>query len=270
MPQTELTRRLEENLRSVETRIETAAIRSGRLFTDVILVAVTKYAHLDWVRALVAMGLRNLGENRPQQLLERAEQLPSGLDWHLIGHLQSNKAKRLLPFVQWIHSIDSIKLLRAVDRLAEEFRDVTRNSSFIKHASQLNELSSGKVERANLRPKLLMEVNITGEVSKDGFTPEELRRDWESVCECQNITVLGLMTMAPANPDPENARPAFRALRKFRDELQARSPSHIQLSQLSMGMTGDFEVGIEEGATLVRIGSALFEGLEETNIPPTG
>jgi pyridoxal phosphate enzyme (YggS family) len=229
------TKRIEDNLRSIETRIAQACQRAGRLRTDVTLVAVTKYADLQWVEALIASGQTELGENRPQQLWERAECLPNTINWHLIGHLQSNKAKRLLPFVKWIHSIDSLKLLTSIDRL----------TAGLAH-----------------RPKALVEVNITGEASKDGFTAEELRRDWAAVCRCQNVELAGMMTMAAESDDPESARPAFRALRLLRDELQNSAPHGIHLPHLSMGMTGDFEVAIEEGATLVRIGSAIFEGLE--------
>lgn len=226
---------LETNLLSITARIDSAAVRAGRKASDVTLVAVTKYARIEWVQELVALGQTNLGENRPQQLWERAAVLPSEIQWHLIGHLQSNKAKRILPLVKWIHSIDSIKLLTSLDRFASE---------------------------AGLRPRLLVEVNVTGEVSKDGFVPEELRRDWDLACQFQNIELCGLMTMAAPGTDSNDARPAFAMLRGLRDELQARSPDHVKLNHLSMGMTGDFEVAIEEGATLIRIGSAIFEGLE--------
>ncbi|MDB5384434.1 MAG: hypothetical protein JWM11_80 [Planctomycetaceae bacterium] len=231
----DFSKRLEENLRSIESRIAQACQRSGRQRADVTLVAVTKYARLEWVQALVELGQLELGENRPQQLWERAESLPGSVNWHLIGHLQSNKARRLFPLVKWIHSIDSLKLLSNLDRLSKELK---------------------------VHPSLLVEVNVTGEASKDGFTPDELRRDWDAILTCQNVKLSGMMTMAPANENPEAARSAFRDLRSIRDELQTRLPSGGALNQLSMGMTGDFEIAIEEGATLVRIGSALFEGLQ--------
>lgn len=230
---------IKQNLLSVESRIAQACTRAGRQRSDVSLVAVTKYAQLEWIEALIELGQLDLGENRPQQLWERAAKLPTTVNWHLIGHLQSNKARRLLPLVRWIHSIDSLKLLNSVDRLVEEL---------------------------NVRPKVMVEVNVTGEPSKDGFTPEEIRRDWEAACGCAHVQIVGMMTMAPATDDPEGARPAFAALRSLRDELQARAPESVQLSQLSMGMTGDFEIAIEEGATLIRIGSALFAGLDDPPI----
>jgi pyridoxal phosphate enzyme (YggS family) len=232
---TNLVHQLEKNLQTVEVRIAEACRRSGRPRHDVKLVAVTKYAKLEWIEALIQMGQADLGENRPQQLWERAERLPNSVNWHLIGHLQSNKARRALSVARWIHSVDSVKLLGSLDRLSQDL---------------------------GIRPKVLVEVNVTGEVSKDGFTPDELRRDWKSACSYRNVDLAGMMTMAPESENPESARPAFQALRVLRDELQAQAQAEIKLAQLSMGMSGDFEVAIEEGATMVRIGSALFEGLE--------
>lgn len=230
----EFVARLTENFQAVEGRIAQACQRAGRLRSDVTLVAVTKYANWEWVEALVDLGHRHLGENRPQQLIERAARLQAPATWHLIGHLQSNKAKSVLPVASWIHSIDSVKLLELIDRQASEQPQ---------------------------RPQLLLEVNVTGETTKYGFTPAEIRDSWPAIVQCQQVDIVGLMTMAPANDDPETARPAFRSLRHLRDELQVRTPSGPQLLHLSMGMTGDFEVAIEEGATFIRIGSALFEGL---------
>lgn len=226
--------RLKANFEAVEQRISSACAKAGRPRESVTLVAVTKYAQWEWVSALVKLGQQNLGENRPQQLVERSGLLTATATWHLIGHLQSNKTKSILPVAPWIHSIDSIKLLQQVNRLSGEL---------------------------SLRPKVLLELNVTGEQSKDGFIPEELRTVWTEVLECENVDIVGLMTMAAAAEDPEQARPAFRSLRQFRDELRDRSAGKLGLPHLSMGMTGDFEVAIEEGATLVRIGSALFEGL---------
>ena len=226
--------RLRENYQAVEARIAQACQRAGRLRADVTLVAVTKYANWEWVEALVDLGHRDLGENRPQQLVERAALLNDPATWHLVGHLQSNKAKSVLPFASWIHSIDSLKLLEFINRQSMELP---------------------------LRPRLLLEVNVTGEATKYGFTPAEIRESWPAIVQCRQVDIVGLMTMAPASDDPEAARPAFRDLRNLRDELQARSPDGPHLHHLSMGMTGDFEVAIEEGATCIRIGSALFEGL---------
>jgi uncharacterized pyridoxal phosphate-containing UPF0001 family protein len=197
---------LTENLRSIRDRIAAACTRANRSVDDVTLVAVTKYADLDRVRELVQLGERNLGEARPQQLLARAKQLPADVRWHLIGHLQRNKAEGMLPLV-------------------------------------------------------LLEVNVSGEASKDGFDREGLLAAWPQMRTCESIEVSGLMTMAPLGNAADVARPVFRRLRELRDHLRKESAGHWQLNELSMGMSGDFEIGIEEGATIVRVGSSLFAGL---------
>ncbi|MBC7817408.1 MAG: YggS family pyridoxal phosphate-dependent enzyme [Planctomycetaceae bacterium] len=229
-----MTDRLADNLQRVTTEIAAACSRAGRSPDEVTLVAVTKYTELVWVRRLVELGARNLGESRPQQLLERSEQLPSDVQWHMIGHLQRNKVKPLLPQTALIHSIDSLRLLERVSVIAAEL---------------------------SLRPRVLLEINISGEASKDGLSVSELTAQWEAFQAVPNVDVAGLMTMAPLADDPAAARPVFRALRQLRDELAARASAHVKLTELSMGMSGDFAVAIEEGATLVRIGSRLFEGL---------
>lgn len=223
------------NLERVRECVRGACERSGRRSDEVTLVAVTKYAQIDWVRALLETGTIELGESRPQQLAARAGELPGSVHWHLIGHLQRNKVRMLLPLVTLIHSVDSVRLLEFIDRTGGEL---------------------------GLRPRVLIEVNLTGEAAKQGFAKEELLAGWEQVVGVKNVEVAGLMTMAVYSPDPATARPTFAALRTLRDELRLNSPPHITLPELSMGMSGDFEVGIEEGATLVRVGSALWEGLE--------
>ncbi len=259
--------KLRENYAAVEGRIQRACERAGRERSEVTLVAVTKYAKREWVEELFELGQRDFGENRPQQLIERAMQESSMARWHLIGHLQSNKAKSVVTSPTpscctslLIHSVDSIKLLELLDRLAAELqtRYTPKNEDFPHR--YLDDL----IEDLQMRPHLLLEVNVTGEATKHGFIPDELHAHWDAVLACQHVVIHGLMTMAMASDDPETARPAFRALRELRDELQLRSPTDkITLSDLSMGMTGDFEVAIEEGATFVRIGSALFDGLDK-------
>lgn len=226
---------LAHNYEQVSKRIEAACARSGRAASSVSLVIVTKYAEIDWVRTLVKLGATRLGENRPQQLLARIPEIPSPVEWHLIGHLQTNKVRRILPAVALIHSVDSLRLLREIERIGGEL---------------------------NLRPRILLEVNLTGEASKHGFTADELESQWDEVSACRQVQLEGLMTMAAFSDDPEESRPVFASLRELRDRLATRSPA-LALTELSMGMTGDFEVAIEEGATLVRIGSALFEGLSD-------
>lgn len=223
-----------DNLQRISAEITAACARAGRSPSDVTLVAVTKSAELAWVRRLVELGVRDLAENRPQQFVERTEQLPSEIRWHFVGHLQRNKVKSVLPWTALIHSVDSLRLLERISEVAAEL---------------------------SLRPRVLLEVNVAGEASKDGLPVAELTSQWEAFQAVPQVDIVGLMTMAPLSDDPEAARPVFRELRQLRDALAARAAPHVKLTELSMGMSGDFIVAIEEGATLVRIGSRLFEGL---------
>lgn len=225
---------IENNLQEIRDRIEAASCRSGRSSDEVRLVAVTKYAELDWVRDLIELGVRDLGESRPQQLVQRAEVLSADVRWHMIGHLQRNKVDMLLQVAGLIHSVDSLRLLRKID------------SSSVK---------------SGVRSKVLLEVNVSGEESKDGFAPAELTSHWSEILNLQQVDVQGLMTMAPHSSDAETTRPYFRQLRELRDELVAGSEGRAMLPELSMGMSGDFPVAVEEGATLVRVGSRIFDGL---------
>jgi pyridoxal phosphate enzyme (YggS family) len=222
------------NLDSVRQRIERACARVGRDPAGVGLIAVSKTARVEWVRSLVALGVVELGESRPQQLAARARELDSSTHWHLIGPLQRNKVRLVLPLVSLIHSVDGLRLLESIDRIAGELL---------------------------LRPRVLIEVNFSGESAKHGFAPDELRAVWEKLVSFENVRVEGLMTMAAYSNNPEDARPAFAGLRGLRDELASRNPERAALPTLSMGMSGDFETAVEEGATLVRIGSSLWEGL---------
>jgi pyridoxal phosphate enzyme (YggS family) len=226
---------LRTNWISVNDRIAAAAERAGRTVEGIRLVAVTKRSRPEAVRALVECGARELGENYPQELWRKAEALADlPVRWHLIGHLQSNKAKRTLPLVKMIHSVDSLKLLRS-----------------------LNDLATGLAEP----PTVCLQVNASEEETKHGWSPESLLADADSISACRTIPIVGLMTMAALGRSPEEARPAFARLRETRDALKTRTG--LALRELSMGMTHDFEVAIEEGATWLRIGSALFEGVEE-------
>lgn len=232
----DISSRLAANLDRIRNRVESVCASGGRDPASVTLIAVTKYAPLDWVRALTSLGVAELGESRPQQLAERADVLGTGLHWHLIGPLQRNKVRRMLELGVLIHSIDSLRLLERIDRLAAELR---------------------------VLPKLLLEVNVSGEAAKHGFSPDDLSAQWHAIAGYGNVRIAGLMTMAPYADNPEEARPAFRELRLLRDRLREQAPG-FELPELSMGMSGDFEVAIEEGATLIRIGSSLFEGLDST------
>ena len=229
-----VTELLRANLIALTQRIHGTCVRSGRPVESVRLIAVTKMANIASIRELVALGQTDLAENRPQQLLDRAAQLEGSIVWHQIGTLQRNKIRKVLPVADWIHSVDSLALLSDIDRIAGEL---------------------------NLRPSVLLQVNVSGEESKQGFEPELLFEHSDRLSAFAHVSIRGLMTMAPLADDPESVRHVFRALREFRDRLVERSDRRLDLSELSMGMSGDYEVAIEEGATMVRIGSAIFEGV---------
>jgi pyridoxal phosphate enzyme (YggS family) len=226
----DLRTQLAANLAHVRERITVACQQAGRSPFEVTLVAVTKYAQLEWIEGLIELGVMDLAENRPQQLVERQARWPQ-VRWHLIGQLQRNKAKTVLGPAALIHSVDSLRLAERLSNLAETPQ------------------------------RILCEVNVSGEATKAGFTPTELQESWDKLLALPNLLVEGLMTMAPLSENPEDARPVFSELRQLRDLLQLRSPQSVSLSHLSMGMSGDYEVAIQEGATLVRVGSRLFEGL---------
>lgn len=217
------------NLEAVRDRISAAARRAGRDPASVRLVAVSKTHPADAVIGAVAAGQGVFGESRVQESREKIPACPAGLEWHFIGHLQKNKVRQALPLFSLFHSIDSTGLAQAIDRIAGE---------------------TGKAVEG------LIEVNVSGEQTKHGFTPDSLRTDFLSLAKLPGLRIRGLMTMAPYSENPEEARPFFRALRALRDELQN---SHgLALPELSMGMSGDYEPAIEEGATLVRVGSSIF------------
>ena len=220
-----------DHLEEIEQRIVAACLRAGRLRESVTMVAVTKYATPKAMNELMAQGVNQFGERRPQQLVERVGQFPLHIQWHLIGHLQRNKVRAVLPLVHKIHSVDSFKLLQKISHVAKEL---------------------------SLVPKLLLEVNVSGEETKDGFQPSGLLREFDAIMSLENIQVEGLMTMAARSDDGEKSRPCFCALRELRDQLESGGTARHQLKELSMGMSNDFEVAIEEGATLIRIGTALY------------
>lgn len=233
----DLARQIVENLSQVRARMADAAARSGRAASEVRLIAVTKYVDEPAIRAVVDAGCHTLGESRPQQLWDRAERL-ADLDvaWHLIGHLQRNKVRRTLPLAAMVESVDTPQLLEAIDRVAGELA---------------------------LRTAVLLEVNVSGEEAKYGLAPGDVDPLLARLPEYPHVEVRGLMCMAGLNSGPEQTRREFAALRELRDRLRPDSPPGVSLDELSMGMSGDYEAAIEEGATMVRIGSALFEGLGE-------
>jgi pyridoxal phosphate enzyme (YggS family) len=227
--------RIAENIAHVRARIAAAAARSGRTADAVTLVAVTKYASLQTTAAAVAAGCRDLGESRPQDLWAKSAALSDpAIRWHLVGHLQRNKVRRTLPLVHLVQSLDSVRLLEEIDHEAARL---------------------GRTIDA------LVEVNISRDAAKTGLAPDSVEPLLERAATLAHVKIRGLMGMAGREGDLDAARHDFAYLRALRDRLQARVAPPIVLSELSMGMSGDFEAAVEEGATIVRLGSALFEGL---------
>jgi PLP dependent protein len=220
----------------VEGRIAAACRRAGRARADVTLVAVTKTVGLELAQQLVEAGVRDLGESRPQELWRKAAGLSDGVRWHLIGHLQRNKVEKTLPLVTMIHSVDSARLLEALEE------EAARRSQTV---------------------EVLLECNASREPSKLGFALAQLSEVLPHLAKLHYVQVSGLMTMAAYDPNPENCRPTFAALRRMRDELRQHVTPPHRMVHLSMGMSNDFEVAIEEGATIIRLGTVLFEGLAE-------
>jgi PLP dependent protein len=223
---------VQENVKTIRDRIASACRRAGRSPEDVTLIAVAKTFSADLVRDAVRAGVVDIGENYVQELLPKREALRSEqVRWHFIGHLQSNKVRAIVPWVAMVHAVESRSLAEEINRRAA---------------------AAGRVL------ELLVEVNTTGEQSKFGVRPEETEGFVRSLAELDHVSVGGLMTIGPFLPDPELSRPMFRTLRLLRDRIAASGQANVTMRHLSMGMTGDFEVAIDEGATLIRIGTAIF------------
>lgn len=229
----DVTKLLSVNLERVESRIQQACQRAGRNRDEVTLCAITKYVDVETARLLSQLGVNNMGESRPQELWEKASQVPE-VRWHMVGHLQRNKVARTLPLAQLIHSVDSERLLLSIED----------------EAARLNNIQD-----------VLLELHLTKEETKSGF-PED---DWAAlpgyVKKLQHVRVRGLMGMSAHYGSKEEAERCFARLRLLRDNWQSQFQSPHKLTELSMGMTNDFEQAIQQGATIIRIGSALFEGL---------
>jgi pyridoxal phosphate enzyme (YggS family) len=221
---------LKENLDRIERRLHAACARACRPRESVTLVAVTKTVPAEVAAILPELGVFDLGENRPQELWRKAALLPPGVRWHLIGHLQRNKIERTLPLVHRLHSVDSQRLLAALDE-------------------------------AERPAEVMLEVNCSGESAKQGFAPADVAALEAPLRALRRVRVVGLMTMAAYEEDPERCRPTFALLRRLRDELRQKLGDVHPLTELSMGMSNDYEVAVEEGATAVRLGTVLFAGL---------
>ena len=218
-----------ENLERVREQIAQAAGKAGRAIEDIELVAISKTHEAAKVREAAEAGQTLFGESRVQEARVKIPELPSNLRWHFVGHLQKNKIRHALPLFELIHSVDSLALAQDINRIAEE---------------------------DGLHPRILLEVNVAGEGSKFGFTSDKLRAEMEPLLALPRLSILGLMTIPPLAEEAEGSRKYFVQLREVRDRVQTEF--HVDLAQLSMGMTQDFAVAVEEGATLVRVGTAIF------------
>ncbi len=222
---------IKENIEQLKDKIAAAAMRAGRDPEDIMLLVVSKTIPTDRIELARDAGQTDFGENRVQEAREKIPKLPEGITWHLVGHLQRNKAKYCPALFDWIHSVDSVPLAR---ELGKRYKD------------------KGKTCRA------LVQVNVSGEGSKFGCHPDLAEEIFTAILEENALEAVGLMTMPPYSYDPEDSRPHFESLRNIRDELAGKGYGQDNLKELSMGMSGDFEVAVEEGATIIRIGTAVF------------
>jgi len=229
---------IRDNLILCRERIARAAARSGRCPEEVTLLAVTKGVGARRIEEAIVAGVDLIGESRLQEAFPKYDRLDrfaqergAGLRWHLVGHLQTNKAREAVRIFDVIHSVDSLRVAEAIER----------------HAARMQKVQ-----------QVFLEVNVSAEAAKYGFAADEVAATLASMASLAHLRVTGLMTVAPLVEDPEEARPVFRRLRELRDGLNAPRPPQARLRELSMGMTDDFEVAVEEGSTVVRLGRALF------------
>ncbi len=222
---------IQQNIIDIEQRIAAAAQKSGRKREDILLLAVSKTIDVPRIKQAVDCGLKELGENRVQEILEKYDAMGEDVYWHLIGHLQTNKVKYIIDKVKMIHSVESIKLAEEIDKRAKQ---------------------------SNVIMDILVEVNIADEQSKFGVTPKETLSFIKNIAFLDNIRIKGLMTVAPFVDNPEENRDCFRRMRQLLVDINAEKIDNVNMNVLSMGMSNDFEVAIEEGATIVRVGTNIF------------
>ncbi len=220
-----------ENYRKVEARVAVACERCGRKREEVTLIAVSKTKPVEMIRELMAAGVRDFGENKAQEMKKKSEQIAEPLRWHFIGHLQTNKVKYVVGRACLIHSVSSLHLAEAIQKEAE---------------------------KKKVRCPILVEVNIANEETKSGIGEEDAVQLVRQVATLPNLEVRGLMAIAPPVENPEENRPYFREMRRLAESIREMGLPGVSMEELSMGMTGDFEVAIEEGATMVRVGTAIF------------
>ena len=222
---------LQSQYEEVQKRIEAACTRCGRDRSEVTLIAVSKTKPVEMLEEIYALGERNFGENKVQELTGKYEAMPRDIHWHMIGHLQRNKVKYIIDKAELIHSVDSLRLARTISEEAQ------------KHQCTAH---------------ILLEVNVAEEESKFGMTVEEAPKLAEEIAALPNIQIEGLMTIAPFVENPEENRPVFQKLRKLSVDIRAKNINNVTMVVFIMGMTHDYEISIEEGATMVRVGTAIF------------
>lgn len=222
---------IKDNLKSVQEKINKACEKSNRMPKDVTLISVSKTKPVSMLMEAYEAGAREFGENKVQEIMDKYDKMPADVNWHLIGHLQRNKVKYIIDKVKLIHSVDSM-------RLAEEI-----SKEAVKH---------------NVNMDILLEVNVAEEESKFGFKVEEVLEQTEQIAKLPGITIKGLMTIAPFVENAEENRDVFRRLKKLSVDIENKNIDNVCMRELSMGMTGDYEVAVEEGATLVRVGTGIF------------
>jgi len=222
---------IENNIARIRERMAEAALKSGRIPEDVRLMAVTKTVDDDRIAEAIEGGVDIIGENYIQEALRKIEKLGKRIEWHMIGHLQSNKAKYAVRFIDMIHSVDKIELARQIDRRAKTVDSVM---------------------------KILIEVNLSGEASKSGIAKKEALSFVRAIAPFENLSIQGLMTMPPWSSNPEHSRPYFSELKELSDKIAREHIEGVFMNELSMGMSDDYRVAVEEGATIVRIGRAIF------------
>ena len=222
---------IKRNLHNIMLRARAAAEKSGRSLEDIKIIAVTKTVDVDRINSVYEYGLRDMGENRVQELLEKYDRLPSDIKWHIIGHLQTNKVKYIVDKVQMIHSVDSLELAKEIDTRAA---------------------------RHQRKVDILLQVNVSGEETKFGISPDKVNEYISVLSGMENIALKGLMTIAPYAQDPQDVRPVFRNLYNIYIDIKSKRYDNVSMDYLSMGMSNDFEVAIEEGANVVRIGTSIF------------
>ncbi len=219
------------NLETINEKIKKTALKANRNPQEIKLVVVTKTATIEQIKEAISAGVKIIGENKVQKAKEKYQILTAGIEWHLVGHLQTNKVKYAIEIFDLIHSVDSIKLAKEIDKRSLQFGMITN---------------------------VLVEVNVSGEETKYGIKPEEAEPFLKEISEFSRIRVRGLMTIAPIAEDKEEARTYFRKLRELFEKIKSKNIKNVKMDYLSMGMTEDFEVAIEEGANMVRIGRGIF------------